>query len=206
MEALRSQLNHHFIKNAIGRSNAKVLSDDMEEANRFLGSLASLLEIMMLSTKKDFYRLSDEIEIIRSYLNIQRERWNKIFAFELQVEPQLHLHEIFIPSLLTQPVVENAVEHGALSKKDGSGKIRITWSLNGQNLLCAIEDNGKNGSILPASRHHNGLENVRTRIQILNNLYRTAISLQIKINKEGGVCAIFSFPLIQTEPDEYSEL
>ena len=204
LEALRSQLNHHFVKNALGRANAKVLNDDVKEANLFLGQFARLMEMVLLGTKNDFYTLREEAAIMRMYLDIQRKRWREVFETDFFMEPALEEGDFYCPSLLMQPLAENAIEHGLLPKSTLPRRLSIRWNRSGNNLLCTVEDTGI--GIQPivespeADASHIGLENVRSRIKIINVLYHFDIKLTVGETPGGGVSITIFLPLISKPP------
>ncbi len=201
LEALRNQLNHHFVKNVLGRSNAKILSDDVREANLYLGQLANLMEKILAGTRTDFYTLQDESKIMELYLGIQQKRWREKFETDFYVEPQLEEGQYFVPAMLVQPIAENAVEHGLLPKPGPPRRLSIRWEKQGQSMKCTVADTGVGlKPDVSEAADHIGLPNVRERIQLLNNLYKLDIRMAVSETPGGGVTVVLFLPLLLENP------
>lgn len=201
LEALRGQLNHHFIKNVLGRSNSKILSNDVQEANQYLGQLASLMERILAGTRTDFYTLQDESKIIQNYLEIQQKRWRDKFETAFFMEPHLKEGTYFCPAMLVQPIVENAIEHGLLPKPESPCKLFIRWEEQEGNLKCTVTDTGVGLKPLTSDNtSHIGLSNVQERIRLINSLYKLNIQLTITETPGGGVTVVLHLPVLQVNP------
>lgn len=202
LEALRGQLDHHFVKNTLGRANAKLLGNNIEEANRYLGQLAGLMELVLLGSKADFYLIKQEIEIMRLYLDIQSKRWPNVYEFEIIVDPKLDVTCTYIPSLMLQPLVENAIEHGLLPKKEPPRQLTIHWELLSNHILCHIQDTGvgiqEPNERVPSTRI--GWENTKSRLEILHHLYQLDLRLEISSPPHGGTHVMLTLPLLQHLP------
>ncbi len=204
LEALRSQLNYHFVKNALGRANAKVLSNDIEDANQFLGQFSVLMRLVLQGTRSDFYLLRDEAMIMRLYLDIQRKRWREMFETEFFIDPSLESGDYYCPSLLIQPLAENAIEHGLLPKPVPPRLLTIRWERTDTGIRCLVEDTGIGLQPLSespaADTSHIGLENARSRIRIINELYRIDIRFSTGEIPEGGLRITVEMPLLSRPP------
>lgn len=137
---LKSQMNPHFFYNALNSIQGLVLSGEKEKAGKSIGLFSELSRSVLESTRSNEISLHDEIELLTSYLELECMRLPKI-KYQLKVQPDLRQHEIFLPPMLLQPIVENAVKHG-LSSKEQEGWLSITFCLEHQNLVVMIDDNG----------------------------------------------------------------
>lgn len=196
--ALRSQMNPHFIFNALNSIQQFVLQGNVDEANRYLAQFARLQRDILSSSDQDFIPLEKEISMLNLYLTLERLRSNSAFEFVISTPTDLDAEEIRIPPMLIQPFVENAVWHG-LAEKKGEKCLTISFSLVKQNLLvCSIEDNGigriaaeetkkQTGSI----RHgeSRGLKLIEERMQVLRQRYNQTFETVIEdlVDSEGKV-------------------
>ncbi len=184
-KALRSQMNPHFIFNALNSIRRYILENDSEQADFYLTSFALLMRKVLDNSKKNFVSLYDEIETLKIYLNLEQMRFDQSFKFSLETDPYLDLHNWMIPPMLIQPFIENAIWHGLAPKKK-DGILQISFSREGKYVKCVIEDNGigrkKAAEISARRKGHKstGLKNIDERIQLLKKLYNLEINIDIK--------------------------
>jgi tetratricopeptide (TPR) repeat protein len=141
VQALRSQMNPHFIFNCLNAINRFVLSHETEAASDYLTKFSRLMRMIMNHSRHATVTLAEETEMLQLYLDMERLRFKDAFDYSIEMLPDADMGEIFIPPLLMQPFVENAVWHG-LMHKDERGLLSIRMSLDGQVLTCIIRDNG----------------------------------------------------------------
>lgn len=141
LEALRSQMNPHFMYNALNTIQSLILTKQREVASEYLADFADLTRKYLDQSKRDFIALSDEIETLQIYLRLEKLRFDESFSYSLHVEERIDKHHTFIPVMLIQPFVENALKHGLLHKR-GDKLLTIQFSLKEEQLICSIEDNG----------------------------------------------------------------
>jgi len=185
-KALRSQMNPHFIFNALNSIRSYILENETDTADNYLTNFASLMRKVLDNSKNNTITLQNEIETLKLYLSLEQMRFDETFTFDIVVSPKLNTHEIKIPPMLIQPFLENAIWHGLVMKKSG-GMLKLIFTPNNNNeLLCIVQDNGigRNKAKLIHHRRSNhkstGLENITERINLLNRLYRTHIRLIVK--------------------------
>jgi tetratricopeptide (TPR) repeat protein len=150
VQALRSQMNPHFIFNCLNAINRFILSHETEAASDYLTKFSRLMRMIMNHSRHATVTLAEEIDMLRLYLDMERLRFKDAFDYSIEVSPDVDAGEICIPPLLLQPFVENAVWHG-LMHKEGRGHLRITIGLCRQVLTCVIRDDGigrKQASVL----------------------------------------------------------
>ena len=165
LTALRSQINPHFLFNAL-TTLGYLIKTSPDKAYDTLLRLTQLLRGVLKSTG-EFSTLGDEIELVESYLDIERARFEEKLSVGIDV-PE-NLRSVKVPSLILQPLVENAIKHGISENKNG-GEIRITASVveqNGDSLLhLSVWDSGagKNGK-KPNGTGGVGIRNIRERLE-----------------------------------------
>jgi LytS/YehU family sensor histidine kinase len=175
LEALRMQLNPHFLFNALN-SVAELMEMDVREAQRTLTRVADLLRLSLRSAAQSLIPVWQEIELVELYLQIARVRYGAGLDADITVDPSVV--DLMVPSFLLQPLVENALKHGlAPGHADQTIEVRLTRS--GQTLEIVVEDNGKgldgllttSGRFLAAVPSVDGLgiglTNTRSRLAML---------------------------------------
>lgn len=168
LKAVRSQLNPHFLFNALGSIQNLMNKQDLLQANLFLSRFAGLTRQVLQSGEADLISLEDELRMAADYLSMEQLRFG--FAFEVQVDPGLSTPNTEIPSLLLQPFLENAVKHGVEALQE-RGLIRITVLRREHDLQITISDNGKGMPQGQRRDHAYGLKLSEERITLLNQLY-----------------------------------
>ncbi|MDB4334799.1 histidine kinase [bacterium] len=138
---LRSQMNPHFIFNALSAIQVFILDNDMERSSRFLADFARLMRQVLRSSQNEFISLEEEQSTLRYYLELQQLRFSQPFKYRIDIDENLDQDEILMPPMLTQPFVENAIEHGLKSIGEG-GDLRVSFIKFNDHLVVEIEDNG----------------------------------------------------------------
>ena len=131
-------------------------------------------------------------------------RFDHSFSYHIEVDENISAAEVGVPPMMIQPLVENAIWHG-LMNKSGNRKLFIRYKLEDDRLICEIEDNGIGiiqSSLRPRHGHQSfGIENIRHRLNLLNEKYHLNCSLQIKDKSEiskddSGTLAILTLPVL----------
>ena len=141
MQALRAQMNPHFIFNCLSSINKFILKSDTDAASDYLTRFSRLIRSVLTNSQLSLIPLSDEIEMLRLYLDMERLRFSESFSYHISYENSIEPETIYIPPMLLQPFCENAIWHG-LMHKEGQGKLDIAMSLQNDELHCVIADNG----------------------------------------------------------------
>ena len=139
--ALQSQMNPHFIYNAMNSIQQFMIEQDIEGAMRYLTKFSRILRNVLNLSAHSRVPLTDEIDMIRDYLELERMRFPDAFAYRIEVDPAIPIHSLDIPPFLIQPQVENAIRHGLL-RKDKPGHLAIRIRPQGPDLLISVEDDG----------------------------------------------------------------
>jgi tetratricopeptide (TPR) repeat protein len=137
-QALRAQMNPHFIFNALNSILYLIVQKQTERSVDYLSKFASLLRQVMENSEKNWIALEDEVKILKLYLDLEALRFSEAFSYQIKNEAEAGLK---IPPLLIQPYAENAIRHGLLPKA-GEKKLEILFSSNGGHLFCEVKDNG----------------------------------------------------------------
>lgn len=141
LTALKAQINPHFIFNALNAIQNLIISNKNDKANRYLSKFASLLRLILEKSDQQLISLETEIEMLQLYLEIETFRFSEHFSFSIEVDNTINQQITKIPAMLVQPVVENAIQHGLLPKKN-EARLTITFQKTGQRLKCSVIDNG----------------------------------------------------------------
>jgi len=141
MQALRAQMNPHFIFNCLSSINRFILKNETEEASNYLTKFSRLIRTVLTNSKKSFISLEDELEMLRLYLEMEKLRFKDSFNYSITFINSIDDGNVFLPPLLLQPFAENAIWHG-LMHKEGQGKLEFELSTDDRLLTCTITDNG----------------------------------------------------------------
>jgi signal transduction histidine kinase len=191
LEVLKGQLNTHFLFNTLHTISSLVVRHQNEEANKILVRLSELLRFSLRDNKDQLIPLAKEIEILQLYIDIQRTRFKERMRVNIAYDEDLS--NALVPSLIFQPLVENAVKY-AVEPFSETGIIDIDIRAGRSETLCiCIRDNGKNDFKNARFNTGIGLSNTRERLkQLFGNNYKFVISP----NTSGlGVQVSFIIPL-----------
>jgi len=131
---LRSQMNPHFIFNALNSVNSFISKNDERSANKYLSDFSKLMRMVMENSQQDFVSLNAEINILELYLGLEHFRFSEKFDFTFDVDSEIDKDAFEIPPMLIQPYIENAVWHG-LRYKEQKGKLSIAIQLIENNTI-----------------------------------------------------------------------
>ncbi len=204
-KALRSQMNPHFIFNALNSIRRYILENEMDTADDYLTSFATLMRMVLENSKKNFILLETELETLRLYLELEKMRFDESFEFTITKEKNISTNTIKIPPMLLQPYLENAIWHG-LAPRTKAGKLELNFLLLSEDqLACVITDNGigreKSAEISKRRKNHTstGIKNIEERISLINTLTNSTTTVKIvdlydENNNSVGTKVILTFP------------
>ena len=141
LAALRGQMNPHFIFNALNSIKKFVLTNDAENADKYLGKFSKLIRSILNNSRSATISLQKEIEMLQLYLELEKLRFGKKLSYKIQADHSLIEGGIFIPSMIVQPFVENAILHGIMHKET-EGAILVSFKDHEEYLEITIKDNG----------------------------------------------------------------
>jgi len=140
--AIRSQMNPHFMFNALNTIQEFIMTNQKDVASEYLADFADLMRKYLDQSKKEDITLSEEIETLEIYLGLENLRFDGALNYSVYCTPTINPFETTLPVMLIQPFVENAIKHGLLHKK-GDKRLYILFERIDENALrCTIEDNG----------------------------------------------------------------
>jgi len=142
MEALKSQMNPHFIFNAFNSIQKYILQKDTKAALDYMSEFASLIRQTIDISTKESITLDDGYKYLTSYIDLEKRR-SQNFEYRIDIDPRIDMKKMSIPPMLVQPFVENAILHGIRHlKKKGKLLLKLDLSAGCDMLICTIEDNG----------------------------------------------------------------
>ncbi len=203
LKAIQAKMNPHFIFNCLNNIQYLIVMGKQEEAEYALSDFSSLLRKFLQQSDNSFITLRDEVELLKSYISVERFRFEESLDVEVTIpENLLHLK---IPTLLIQPTVENAIVHG-LAHKKGDKKLIIEGYQKGDTIILKIDDNGigrqeaKRINTYRANHISHGWNMVLDKINLLKAKYQYSVIFEI-IDKpdNNGTIVIFKIPLMTEE-------
>ncbi|MDX1479127.1 MAG: histidine kinase, partial [Saprospiraceae bacterium] len=141
MSALRAQMNPHFIFNSLNSIKMHVMKQDTQVANHYLTRFSHLMRLVLRNSKSKLITLADELQALELYIEIEKLRFDDGFDSHISVDDAVDPEELFIPPMLVQPYVENAIWHGLMHKKE-RGKLQIDVRVEQDQLHLLISDDG----------------------------------------------------------------
>lgn len=184
MEALQSQMNPHFIFNAMNSIQYYILDNNIDKALVYLGEFSSLIRQTLYNSSKIRISLEDEITYLKHYINLENLRLNNTVAIKINIDDEIDLSMIKIPPMLIQPFVENIFLH-AFNSESLKPSINISFKLEDECLICEIKDNGKGINSLKKNELYQskGIKLVTERLSLLQGDVNFALDISSVPNK-----------------------
>jgi len=196
IRALQAQIRPHFLFNTLNVLS-NLIHTDPRKAEDLTEELASVFRYTLDATRTEWVSLEDEIRFVRSYLRIEKARFEGRLEYLIDLEPQAET--VRIPPMILQPVVENAVRHGIASRIEG-GVVRLNAKLSAGQLLLVVEDSGSGLKTEDNSERRGiGLKNVRDR---LKHIYRDEAMLRLSALEPAGTRVTLTLPEFSAELSE----
>jgi tetratricopeptide (TPR) repeat protein len=139
-KALHLQMNPHFVFNCLGSISSFIVQNGTDSAIKYLSKFSKLMRLTLEYSKESLIPIDKEMESLQNYLELEQLRFNQKFDFTITKSKDIE-DDMALPPLLLQPFVENAIIHGLIPKNE-KGNIAIDFSIEKENLICTIEDNG----------------------------------------------------------------
>lgn len=199
--SLKAQMNPHFLFNAINTIQSFILKSNKEKAYTYLTKLSFLIRENLNMSEKAFVGLNEEIELISTYLELEKIRFKNEFKYDLIVHDNTFPSDIKIPSMVIQPFIENAIKHG-LMHKEGDKYLKIEFKQTSY-LECIITDNGvgrKAAKIINANNVFHGHESfstnaIKKRFDLLKEFYNLKLGFWYDDLKPHGTIVKINIPL-----------
>lgn len=184
--AIRSQMNPHFMFNALNTIQQFIIANEQEIASEYLADFADLMRRYLDQSKQESISLAEEIETLKIYLRLEQLRYGGELQYSIEFDPEIPLGETEIPVMMLQPFIENSIKHG-LMHKEGEKKLSICFEHYASELRCIIEDNGVGRS---ASQKINAGKKVGhtsfatsaldERVELINQHFSQKLSIEIE--------------------------
>jgi len=206
MQALRSQMNPHFIFNALNAINRFILQNNTSQASGYLTKFSRLIRFILQNSEQSLVTLERELNTLDLYLELEALRFDYHFSYSVQVDDSVDTQYILVPPLIIQPYAENAIWHG-LMHKEAHGHLEIKLHCDRKWLYCIIRDDGigrqRAGELKSKSAHQHkpmGMKITAGRMELLKkeSRYASAITINDPIKKDGspaGTEVILKIPL-----------
>jgi tetratricopeptide (TPR) repeat protein len=181
-QVLRSQMNPHFIFNVLGSIQNYMMVNDSKKAAGYLSKFASLTRATLEYSSEESISLSDEIAMLKNYMELEQMRKPGIFDFEIECDEELESDFIQVPPMMIQPFIENAIKHG-FKKMDSGGVLKITITDKTDWIEFVIEDNG-NGIQQASTRYKDhksmAMEIFQKRRKLIQHKYKKGFSFELQ--------------------------
>lgn len=186
LAALKAQMNPHFIFNALNSIQHSIVSNNTEDAYRFLSKFSKLIRNVLDSSSEQLVPLQTEIETLSLYVEIESKRFDNSFSFKIDLQKNgFSPDAILVPSMILQPFVENAIWHG-LMPKEGEKHLEIRFTIESENMVVfEISDNGigrekaKEKKALRATHKSRGISNILDRVKLLEKVNNLKVEINI---------------------------
>jgi hypothetical protein len=187
LEALRSQLNPHFVFNSLNSINYFVLKADKESINQYIADFASLIRAILNNSREQFISLQAEIDTIQVYLKLEHLRFGDKFEYQLIVDNRIDTSQFEVAPGMIQPFIENAIWHGLRYLERRKGSLIVKFKLeSADRLLCTIADDGIGMAASKdfkteenRKRKSRGIQIIKERMDIMNHVFKTSKSIKI---------------------------
>ena len=187
LKTLRSQMNPHFIFNALNSVNSFIASNDERTANKYLSDFSLLMRAVLENSEEDFIPLEKEMELLQLYTKLEHFRFQDKFDYNITIDETINVNEFVIPPMLLQPYIENAVWHGLRYKKTkGHLEIAIVQNKTAEIRIIITDDGiGREKSKALKTEHQQkqnskGMGNIKKRVAILNAMYKDKVDVLIE--------------------------
>jgi LytS/YehU family sensor histidine kinase len=212
MQALRAQMNPHFLFNSLNSIKYYAISKSKDETAAYLSKFALLVRTILNNSKSHTISLKDELEALQLYIEIEHLRLEGKFDYTIDIDKSIHVRQAQIPPMILQPYVENAIWHG-LMHKTSKGMLLVQVKDLGNQIQCIIEDNGVGreraaeiGKTRIGKGKSVGMQITGNRIEIINRIYGidtqvNVIDLKDDENNPTGTRVVINIPLIRDEEE-----
>lgn len=184
---LRSQMNPHFIFNALSAIQNSLFDNDPIKSASYLSRFAKLIRQNFDFISEKEITLADELDLLKNYIETQKVRFKEKFDYTIEIDENLDIHTIKVPPLLLQPLVENAIEHGFNGKTD-KGIIIVKIHRENNHIQYEVADNGKGFNPNRKDKKLHSISILKKRLGLINNK-KDNFTIQ---SNEKGTCVKFS--------------
>ena len=193
LKSMRSQMNPHFIFNALNSVNSFIAVNDERNANRYLSEFSALMRAVLENSDEDFIPITKEIELLQLYVKLEHNRFKDKFNYQISVDENINLEHFSIPPMLLQPYIENAIWHGLRYRKEKGNLEVFINKKDEETVLITIKDDGIGREKSQELKTKNqlkqkskGMSTIKNRVAILNDMYKERISVSVSNVLENG--------------------
>ncbi len=190
-KALRAQMNPHFVFNCLNSIKALIQDDQKQKSVTYLTIFSKLIRTLFNNADKKEITLYDEIETCKLYIQLESIRFDPKFSYTVNVDETIDLKSLFVPALIIQPFIENAIWHGIIPKDTG-GNVSLSVTRNNGKIEITVDDNGigreasmQNKAKSNISHLSKGVNLTQTRLELDNLMQRRKAELEIVDKTEG---------------------
>ena len=133
MQALRAQMNPHFIFNSLNSINRFILQNNKAQASEYLTKFSRLVRMILQNSQASYITLESELDALKLYLELEALRFDHRFAYKVNVSKDLDIEVLKVPPLIIQPYAENAIWHGLMHKEE-KGNLEIDILMEGDHI------------------------------------------------------------------------
>lgn len=210
MTALRAQMNPHFLFNCLNSIKLFIMENDTDAASTYLTKFSKLIRLILNNSKTHFVLLSNELNALQLYMDLEAMRLNHQFKYQIDIESSIDTNQLEVPPLILQPYIENAIWHGLVDKHNNN-LLGINIQIKNNHLVFTIHDNGigrKASQAKKAQRHSkrksHGMTITQNRIELTKELYQVDASVTIEDlydtnNQAAGTKVIISIPILKVK-------
>lgn len=193
LKALCSQMNPHFIFNALNSISHYLQTNNVEKADAYLAKFSTLTRAILENSEKKWIPICEDLELLKLYIDIESLRLKNKLWYHILIDENIDIENTLIPPLILQPFIENSIWHG-ISNKDGDGSIVIEIKSTGKKLICAVEDDGAGRSHSIKNSNSMGIKITNQRLDIINQIKQVKGTIRF-IDKKQGLRVELSLPL-----------
>jgi tetratricopeptide (TPR) repeat protein len=209
MKALRAQINPHFLFNCMNAINLMIRLNETEKACRYLTKFSKLVRQILENAEAAAVTLESEIALVESYIQLEELRLPGKIKYAISIDESIEIQNTYLPSMILQPVIENAIWHGIVHKKnDETGFIKVYVRPEEDGLICTIEDNGVGRDKSKELRDHSLLNNKSLGMKITEERLRLLSRKSMKdfisitdlkdlLNNAAGTCVTLHIPIAE---------
>ena len=186
MHALRAQMNPHFMFNSLNSINNFILKNDPDNASGYLTKFSRLMRLILDNSRSEWIVLENELKALELYIQLEAVRFDDVFDYKINIDPGVDINSTYVPPMIIQPYVENAIWHGLLHRHKPGGRLTIRIWRDEDLLHIQVEDNGvgrteaarlKSKSATTHKSH--GLKITAERMDIVNRIYNVDAKVDI---------------------------
>lgn len=203
-QLLQSKMNPHFIYNCLNSIKYFALSKSSEETAEYITDFSTLMRSILEHSRESLISLKDEVNFVKKYLIIESRRFDSRFSYKLDIDPNIEWHNCYIPPMILQPIIENAIVHGLLPK-DELGHLDIRFTKESSSIKIEIEDNGVGRHVVSSSQdseeriHKTSLSTIITSARLKKILTSQGIKIDLDftdLKQPSGTLVTIQLPFI----------